>query len=1303
MKLFNFFDRDNNKKRPWTEVITYKPADKYPVFLITPKATEFTRKHFKCPTLPGAALENVPDWKLQFNHLEKFFWGTAVTTARLEYHNPHSGIIFSILEDSGHYTCNYKHEEFLSFNKDAGCAIESGNCEDNPMTCTNGDFMCSPEGYSIGQCGKDSLADDCPFFKKIPRGDCRHPENQNNFVDGQAVAKMKFGFNSRCVMGRPFSDQSREQGNCFESRCSADFKTITYTIEGKEYSCGPNNKGQKIDLPTSGYYIICPEDPFAICRPELNCLNDCSMRGRCRMNLPGQQPFCECYTGFYGPDCSQKDEGCPDGCTRCDHRNHEKCSECDVDRGFSLSEEMCCPDGKVNKNGLCCLENQWNSKNKCCPQGFVNSEGLCCQDGKIKMGEDLCCDKDKEINSGGLCCPKGWEKKSSICCPPDQDESEGICCPRGKIKTGLDPSGKDLCCQKDVEFNSKGRCCPNGQDWKTTRCCPSDQIESNGGCCPVGQERSGDICCPTGQVNRGGNCCDDKCLSCSVGNSSLCPSCREGMKQIDETCCAQDEVLDDRKQCIKPDQCPTGTYADSVVSKCLPCLEKGCSKCSGGDPEDCEDCTTPFLFDQSDKKCKCPEKQFKKESDKSASCQACHTTCSTCSGAGDDKCLSCDFDRQLYGSDRQPIPNTNPEKKEGICVNCTPNEFGGDDEECGSWVLGPSEAAGTGSSPFGPPQKGIEKRILSQERRRKLSKKSDIKDKVVKANFINIRFPPKIMKLIVGSGKNFNFIQLFDVFIEGLVYGKDFTVTSELSQDKESVDLKFDFTTDKLNEKKEIRVKFSFKEGFKYYFWEKERRFPIVSYYYGPSSPQRILSEEASGTSTPKTRQQSASSEVQTQEEPKTDVKTRVIVDEDLVKTINDSIKDISRFASAAQILILLIPVVYFIGLLMIPCFKMEDFIARNLKALIDIQILAKVALINIDRGPLLEVFFSYIFSTDSVWFRHLKTEPSDFKYKTSGLFYLNEVPLLTINSALISTLLFLVGFVGFIIMTIKIRRKHSKSSKDKKAFIFLAGLMSLKIVEVFFYSMYSVFYQPLRHTPTIAKLSYLKSIVSLILSAFSLLFAYHYINKFTREKSKTTKKYHWIKDWLKDDMTQANIKTMIFLAVIILMQRFGKVIVISLAVTQGFFCVLRGFLFKSGKKMSRQTLAKALFNLLTEVLLFAFLLMFLVMSLMSLEWESRTLMSCAKLTIVTSLLYILSSSFGYEIWSFVDRLRSKKNKVGHRNSEKKNRESQNAGSPFKRAQMEEIKLKGSAAEKASGKAVKSKSKTALNLKFAKF
>ena len=150
----------------------------------------------------------------------------------------------------------------------------------------------------------------------------------------------------------------------------------------------------------------------------------------------------------------------------------------------------------------------------------------------------------------------------------------------------------------------------------------------------------GDGCSSTCQIETG-----FKCTGGSPSSKDTCVAvCGDGVRVGPETCDDANPVADDgcSATCqVEPGfTCSGGSNTTRDI--CVPC-HSSCAMCSGATANDCTVCAaaTPFSIDGTPGRCLASCTPEGKYADSSQVCQACDSTCGTCTGPSSSECLSC--------------------------------------------------------------------------------------------------------------------------------------------------------------------------------------------------------------------------------------------------------------------------------------------------------------------------------------------------------------------------------------------------------------------------------------------------------------------------------------------------------------------------------------------------------------------------------------------------------------------------------------------------------------------------------------
>lgn len=98
--------------------------------LVTPRVVREVRKHFNCPTLEGAELENQGMFGTFLTHWEKRIFENEAMTGTYTQNPVISRITLALMEDTGWYSVNYLFAEHLAWGKGLGCDFVKRSCLD---------------------------------------------------------------------------------------------------------------------------------------------------------------------------------------------------------------------------------------------------------------------------------------------------------------------------------------------------------------------------------------------------------------------------------------------------------------------------------------------------------------------------------------------------------------------------------------------------------------------------------------------------------------------------------------------------------------------------------------------------------------------------------------------------------------------------------------------------------------------------------------------------------------------------------------------------------------------------------------------------------------------------------------------------------------------------------------------------------------------------------------------------------------------------------------------------------------------
>ncbi|XP_059085081.1 leishmanolysin-like peptidase [Tigriopus californicus] len=143
--------------------------------MVTPKVVEEVRKHFGCPTLEGAELEDQGGDGTALTHWEKRIFQNEAMTGTVHTQNPvYSRMTFALMEDSGWYLPNYDLAENIEWGKGLGCDFAQKSCMEilemkderfpfcNTVMQSDSRTYCTHDSRSVGSCNLVQFAKPLP-------------------------------------------------------------------------------------------------------------------------------------------------------------------------------------------------------------------------------------------------------------------------------------------------------------------------------------------------------------------------------------------------------------------------------------------------------------------------------------------------------------------------------------------------------------------------------------------------------------------------------------------------------------------------------------------------------------------------------------------------------------------------------------------------------------------------------------------------------------------------------------------------------------------------------------------------------------------------------------------------------------------------------------------------------------------------------------------------------------------------------------------------------------------------------------
>ncbi|XP_022253400.1 leishmanolysin-like peptidase isoform X1 [Limulus polyphemus] len=97
--------------------------------MVTPRVVEEARKHFNCPYLEGAELEDQGENGTWLTHWEKRLFENEAMTGTHTQNPVYSHITLALMEDTGWYASNYQMAQQFDWGKNLGCDFATKSCK----------------------------------------------------------------------------------------------------------------------------------------------------------------------------------------------------------------------------------------------------------------------------------------------------------------------------------------------------------------------------------------------------------------------------------------------------------------------------------------------------------------------------------------------------------------------------------------------------------------------------------------------------------------------------------------------------------------------------------------------------------------------------------------------------------------------------------------------------------------------------------------------------------------------------------------------------------------------------------------------------------------------------------------------------------------------------------------------------------------------------------------------------------------------------------------------------------------------
>jgi hypothetical protein len=345
------------------------------------------------------------------------------------------------------------------------------------------------------------------------------------FLDGQPAPQISADPKLVAVINGLCAEVNKSLATCGTAvavldSLSADVNSFTFGVAtAKSFpSLRPQFSRNVIPAPGSDWYEPAGEDHISCLQCDDNCnktLADatsnffCWLSIACVVEADAQWAVCETFCRLPGGGCLPNPCGSFTTCGIGDKCFSYKGGSLCCQAPAVVCQDVCCgvlinnclPDGTCGctadqdpcGNDCCDRKTQYCAAvGVCCPNGQILSNGVCCS--PISVCGKVCCDELASCAdpTHGICCSFGFAPCSGQCCAIGVQCINGKCCPHDSICGGV--------------------CCPKGQtclDPKTHKCspCPSGTVPclpegGTGLCCAPNVDCCIGTCCKPGEVCR---------------------------------------------------------------------------------------------------------------------------------------------------------------------------------------------------------------------------------------------------------------------------------------------------------------------------------------------------------------------------------------------------------------------------------------------------------------------------------------------------------------------------------------------------------------------------------------------------------------------------------------------------------------------------------------------------------------------------------------------------------------------------------------------------------------------------------
>ena len=412
--------------------------------------------------------------------------------------------------------------------------------------------------------------------------------------------------------------------------------------------------------------------------------------------LAGNQPnTCNCVSSFYRDANTSYCRSCHSSCNTCTGPLIQDCLTCKNSTKTPINGFCLCDDRYfMNGAGFCMPCFPTCQK---CTSAFGSSCSFCIPNAVLNKETGVCSCKDNYFSSGRGCDPVKCDSTCNTCTGPGVNQCSSCNADIKLLNKGFCP------CSGNKTMNSSGYCvecdktcttCLGLSDSNCTTCKKGAILANNQKC----------ICLPGYFQDISGGCsaipCHFSCLECNDKTETSCINCGNNTSlQYDGRCSPNygfyrpgnnTQVFPCFSSCAT---CTSGSFTSCSSCKnfailntdntctCLPgmasdflgnCYNVTChiscasGKCQGIMDTDCKACKSKAVLTIAGQ-CVCNRGNYM---DGGGECQACSTSCLTCSGPSASDCTSCRQNAVVSSGICTPLPGFFLNSTNGIAMPC---------------------------------------------------------------------------------------------------------------------------------------------------------------------------------------------------------------------------------------------------------------------------------------------------------------------------------------------------------------------------------------------------------------------------------------------------------------------------------------------------------------------------------------------------------------------------------------------------------------------------------------------------------